>query len=224
MRFKNMTVLVALAVFALGAVGAASASATLPEFVPGEGAKFPITFQDATQQTAKGKFETINGNTWFCEGTQVKGDITGAKAVSVTIELTKCSKGTETFGTGENPTTIVMPGTGTLVYINKAEKKVGILDEVPKTEIFVPGQGGVILVKGKLIIPITPLNTSTTKFALPIHGSVGKQEYRTYENEKGEVIKGHLEYNFFGSGYKEADLGMGGENNVTAGSALTVKG
>jgi hypothetical protein len=225
MRHKSRTIFAALvAVFAFAAVASASALAALPEFIPSEGAKWPITMEGSAA-TASGRFDTINGHNWECSGNRVKGEITAAKALSATLELTNCSNLNEGgFQTGEEVGTVVLSGKGTLVYLNKAEKKVGILDEIPATEIRSEGGQVNIHVRGKLLIPITPINTSTTKFTLPIHGEGGLQEHRTYENEKGEVIKGHLEYAFNGGAYKEADLNMEGENHVTASKALTVKG
>jgi len=84
---------------------------------------------------------------------------------------------------------------------------------------------GLLEIKGKLVIPITPLNTSTTKFTLPIHGgNGGLQEYRSYENEKGEVVKGaDPQYELTGDGFSEAGISMAGTNEVTASSALTIK-
>ena len=229
-RYRN--VLVALvAVLALGVVGVASASAALPEFVPSEGAKFPITFQDAAQKT-ESFFETTLGTTETprCTGSQVKGEITGAKVASVTLEFTGCyTTGLHQVWTGEEgkPGTVVLPGTGTLVYINKAEKKVAVLDTLKKTYLFI-SEGWEAEVWGRIVIPVTPLNTSTTKFALPIHkkaSCLGCQEYRSYENEKGEEVKFvHPFYEFSHGGQHEAALEMNGTNEVTASKALTVKG
>jgi hypothetical protein len=193
MRHKSRTIFAALvAVLALGAIASASASAALPEFVPGEGAKWPITFQDA----AGARSSAIDSYNYsiapHCEGSQVKGEITAAKVASVTLELTGCwyAGGHEFWTEGQKQGTIVLPGKGTLVYIDKAEKKVGILDELKATKLKVSpeGEGWKAEIAGKLVIPITPLNTSTTKFALPIHSSSKNadiQEYRSYGSLNG---------------------------------------
>jgi hypothetical protein len=229
MRHKSRTIFAALvAVFTLGAVASASASAALPEFVPGTGAKFPIAFQDAAGARSSGFSSYSDGIAPRCEGSQVKGEITAAKVASVTLELTGCHYATAEFWSeGQKQGTIVLPGKGTLVYIDKAEKKVGILDELKTTHLETE-EGFEAEIKGKLVIPITPLNTSTTKFALPIHSSSKNadiQEYRSYENEKGEVVTGaYPRYAWNGGPAYEAALAMEGTNEVTAGSALTIKG
>jgi hypothetical protein len=202
-----------------------------PEFIPGEGAKFPITFEDAAKKSASSFASEGSSLTPHCEGAQVKGAITVAKFASVTLEFTNCalSGNSKVWNTGERAEgRVALPGKGTLVYIDKAEKKVAILDTLPKIEIH--GEAGFeAWIEGTLVIPITPLNTSTTKFALPIHGEgcgVGgcKQEYRSYENEKGEVVKNVLLKYSAGDGFSEASLQMEGTNEVTAGNALSVKG
>jgi hypothetical protein len=205
-----------------------------PEFVPGEGAKFPIAFQDAAQKRTS-FFEPNSGlgESPFCTGSQVKGEITGAKVASVTLEFTGCAFYEKPVWTGElwETGTVVLQGIGTPVYIDKAEKKVALLDVLTKTSLKF-SEGTFAQIKGTLLIPVTPLNTSTTKFALPIHktGGAGLQEYRSRENEKNEVVKYvHPDYEpYSGGGFVEAAIEMEGKNEVlnevTAGSALTVKG
>jgi hypothetical protein len=129
MRHKSKTMLTALfAVFAFAAVASASASAALPEFVPAEGAKFPITFQDAAQKSDSSLLAIDDEYSPRCTGSQVKGEITAAKVASVTLELTGCYYAGAKWSTGrgeEGKETMVLPGKGTLVYINKAEKRSG---------------------------------------------------------------------------------------------------
>jgi hypothetical protein len=60
-------------------------------------------------------------------------------------------------------------------------------------------------VKGSTLCPVEPTNTKTTTFKLPCKESGGKQEFREYENEKGEKFKAITETNK-GGGFEESAL------------------
>jgi hypothetical protein len=187
-----------VAVLALGVVASASASAALPEIVPGAGVKFPIAVEGASRNVAKVHLSQRNGSEPArCEGVKFKGDITGAKAVSLTTEMTYCTQDEPTrkcSTAGAAAGHVVLAGTGTLAYINKASKVVGIVLTLPETEVECGGYA--MLVKGSVIIPITPINTKTSELSMVIKESeIGKQEYTTYENEKGEVTTAYLRAN-----------------------------
>jgi len=217
MRHKGRTMLAALvAVLALGVVASASASAALPEFVPGEGAKFPVA-AEVTSVTST-VLENDAGSQWSdCQGVTLKGSVTGAKTASLTAELTNCRvSGDEqchTSGAPEGHETL--SGTGSLVYVSKATKQTGLDFTVAAAKILCGSL--TINVKGSFVIPVT---ASGGKLNVQIKGSGGKPETKYYENEKGEKKSCYLETNF-GVGYEESDLNIG-ELKLATSSPLTI--
>jgi hypothetical protein len=204
MRFISRSAFAALvAVFVMSAVGVASASAALPEFVLGEGEKFPVTIEKK-YKNVQGFFENTSGSKFgTCTGVGVKGEITGAKAGSLTIEMENCHQGSLLcHSVGSEQEHEVFSGNVSLDYIKKATKQVGIvlkLNEIP----IVCGKT-TINIKGGLVIPITPINTKTSTLDLRFNGAAGIQEFTSYENEKGE-IKHEAMLTWFGV-WRESDL------------------
>jgi hypothetical protein len=194
-----------------------------PEFVLGTGEKFPVTIEGTQHGTAD--LSTSGGNFIECKEHKSQGEITGAKAASLTIELTGCRLvGPEVSCKTEGSPAehIVLPGSGTLVYISKSTKKIGLLFNLPEVVYECEdGLGGGI--RGSIVIPVTPINTKTTKFDLPIHGAKGVQEPTEYENEKSEVKKARFEMEAT-AGFTTAALQVEGENPLTTSKALTVEG
>jgi hypothetical protein len=208
------------AVFALTAVASAPASAALPEFTPNAGYKFPITLKGNSVETA----EVWLGN-FRCYGIAFKGEITGAKAVSsLTTEAENCEYlGNHFKCQTEGATTghLVIPGTGSLVYIAKATKLVGIVLTVPKLKFKCGTQ---FFVQGGVVIPVTPINTQTSQIGMNVERlSRTEQRYTTYENELGEMKEAFLEINE-GSGYRKAALGVPEEIRLATSHPLTIKG
>lgn len=227
MRHKGRTMLAALvAVLALGVVASASASAALPEFAP-EGGKFPVALEySSASQSAyiENKSGTTAGK---CQGVYAKGSITGAKTLSLTIELQSCGREQCTTEGSENRGEI-LSGSASLVYINKSKKEVGVVLTQPRVELTC--FGAETFLRGGLVIPFTSINTKTTKLGVAIkrkatkegHEEKGIQEFQSYENEKSETVKANLEWNV-GSGYTTSDL-EAGAFSLTASKALTVEG
>lgn len=165
------------AVLALSAVSVASASA-LPEFVPS-------TKQTFTSVSGAGELVS-GGSTIKCTADTNTGEITGANTVGkVVVKFTKCTvKILFTFPckTKNAPNAeeiITKPLVGTLGYINKAEKTVGLKlkpeagEEYTEGEIECAGQN--IRVKGAVIGKVTPVNTSSTTGTLTFTNSGTKQ-------------------------------------------------
>jgi hypothetical protein len=190
-----------------------------PEFVLGEGSVFPDAFEGGAPAAKVSISNPVEALT--CEGATARGSLTGAKSLSLTLELKRCANASEECKTpGAGAGVEILSGTGGLFYIAKAEKRAGVPFALTATEIVC----GTLKVKvrGTIVIPITPLNAKTTKLALPFTGNgSGKATYTTYENEKGEVIKAKLEANF-GSGYKESALELAETLEPTASEALTI--
>jgi hypothetical protein len=220
MRFKSRGVLLALvAVFVMSVVGSASASAALPEFVPGEGAKFPITVEYSNWHPT-GIMES-GGSIWSsCKGLKAKGEITSAKTMPLTFELENCNWTSE----GYKKEVEVYAGSGSLVYVNKATKQVGLafklnLGDMKRGEVD-------IKTRGTIVIALTPINTKTSTLDVVVTGERGKQEPREYENEKGEKKRGSFEFEFrHDLAWWEGDLSLsaGEEVGLSTTKPVTIK-
>jgi hypothetical protein len=224
MKHKGRTMFAALAAaLALGVVASASASAALPEFVPAEGGKLPIALEGSLPTGKGGITSGSEKANLLCEGIYAKGEITGAKTASLSIELRDCKDGAGYYCEfGEKGSDVeYFSGSASLAYLNKAKKEVGLV----LTQKRIKGDciSESAWIQGGLIIPITPVNTKTSKPTFTIRGNgKGVQEFQSYENEKGEVVKSHLELNL-GSGPIMAALETGALS-LTASKALTVEG
>ncbi len=206
MRFISRGALAAsVAALALSVVGAASASAALPEFVPHAGGKFPATFEGKIETPGEeGKLGEIRfsagGITLMrCKGgAKLKGEITGAKTASLTIDVEGCEDPGEEqcSSSGAAKGIVVLSGSASPVYLEKATKNVGVL--LPVGTIDIECAGGLqYTLSGSLLSPITPVNTETTKFELRYaENKAGtEEEYTSYENEKGEKISARFVFN-----------------------------
>jgi hypothetical protein len=223
MQRTKVLVLACLAILAVTAVASASASAALPEFVPGEGNSFPVTLEHPSNGTLASKFETTASLKWECQGLKVAGVIASAKGGPLTIELEACHQSgttTKCQSEGYPKGQIAYTGTGSLVYINKAKGQVGIVLALNEAHLVCGSLS--IKVRGSLIIPVTPLNILTRVINWKLAEANGKQEYTTYENETGEIRTAHLELNF-GTGFLQMGLTVGEEVKVATSKPLTIE-
>ncbi len=180
-----------VAVVALSALAAATSSAALPEFLPGNaGEKF-------TGKSGAGTLEVPPEGPIVCAKDTVTGENTGAtkKTALAIIDFTGC----KVFGIvnaqslGDPAGTILVHVELELCYINKATKEVGVLTEVLPVHIEVFGK--LLLIKGDQVAKITPVGKSTKEFKLTYEQSKGKakpagcegktEEYLTIINEEG---------------------------------------
>jgi hypothetical protein len=217
-RRTMRTVLVAL--LTLGALAAASASAwaASPEFVPKAGESFPVSIGNSLHTgTVSFSWPTMTWGT--CSSNKTEGTITGAKAVSLTLEWAGCSSGWHSEGAPEGH--IVITGTGTLTYIARSSSQVGVVLAMKEVKLLTGGS--YIKLRGSLVIPISPLNTQSSKFALPIREKgLGEQEFSSYENESREVVEARPQIEF-GTASKRAGIEVEGSNELTTGKLLTIK-
>jgi hypothetical protein len=150
-------------VVALSALAAGMATAAKPEFLPANG-KFPVKF---TSHSGPGSLK--NGALAIeCKSETDKGEITGTKTVTDTIDFEKCDAlGLAMHSLGDSGETILTTVTGELCYINEAKKEVGLLlTPTAKVHIEVPAAGELILLLGSVTGALTPINVSTLEFRL----------------------------------------------------------
>ncbi len=190
MKRMRLIGLALVALFAMGALASASASAALPEFSPAKG----VTL---TGTSGKAVLETLGGGTKVeCSGGSSGGEITGEKTVSkVKITFTGCKSAGFACTSGSDPSGTLLTNelTGTLGYISKANKEVGILFKPTTGKEFIEFNcvGGIVKVKvlGLLICPITPVNLVVKEYTLKCEQKEGDQKPTKFEGGEVEVLK-----------------------------------
>lgn len=226
-----------VAVCLLGAVAAASASASQPKFEP-ESAKFPITFSAAGGAS---KLETVGGTDVSCTANSVTGgEITSEKAVKkIVITYTGC---TAFFGfatcttSGKTSGTIVTNALeGELVYIGASKNEAGIAfwptaGKAKGTAFATFGCAGTTIsvkngtANGGVVCKITPLNTFTTTSTLACSQTKGVQNPASYWNPSGcAEVKDFLESEGTGGFSPFALQQSGVQGSATVTTAAKVK-
>jgi hypothetical protein len=148
-----------IATIALSAIASATASAALPEFLPGAaGTKFTGTGGPSTLATEKkGTFE--------CKSDTASGELTTEKKLAIQTDDFKECKVLGIFGAHSLEDTegiILVKSKLHLCYINKAKKEVGLLTEL--TPVHVEIAGKLLVVKGDQVAQITPVNVNTKEY------------------------------------------------------------
>lgn len=172
-----------IAVVALSALAAATASAALPEFLPGNaGEKF-------TGKSGPGTLEVPPELPIVCKADTVTGENTGTskKTGLALVSFTGCTAlgfiGAHSLGDPEG--TILVHVELELCYINKAAKEVGVISEVLPVHIEVAGK--LLVVTGAQVAKITPLNKSTKEFKLEYKQKEGKPEPKGCEGAEKKL-------------------------------------
>lgn len=221
MQFISKRALVALiAVLALSAASAASALAALPEF---GASTFPVKYTFASSRNVTFSAEGDNSYITCTGGGTAEGEITGAKALTARFDFKGC---TYAFGSGgENGCATEGASLreirseslkGSLVYISKASKEVGIvfnpyekakefkeLAPPPTFATFVCNEGGgkfKMTLRNGVTVPVASLNTLTKSYALKFAVSKDLQVPAEYENAGGEKVRNLLETNLTDEG------------------------
>jgi hypothetical protein len=170
-----------IAVVALSAIASATASAALPEFLPGNaGEKFTGTSPSGTLEI--NALEKIT-----CSSDAVAGENVGTtkKEASATVTFKGCSAfgiaGAKSLGEAEG--TIVAKVKLKLCYINAAKKEVGVLTKVA-SPVHIEVGGKLVVVEGDQVGKITPVNTKTKTYKLSYEESGGKPKPEGCEGEK----------------------------------------
>jgi hypothetical protein len=195
--------MILLAVFAVSALAAASVSAAEPEWRQ-KGAKLPVgkkvTF---TGTSGEGELRTTSGSFTEvkCTAGTSSGEIEGEKSASkVTVTFTGCKDnfGRKCTSAGKASGEIVSNAvSGELGYLNKAEKKVGlVLSGTGGTKVFAafecgsPPFGSASTVTGEVIGEVKPINEEKTTGELIYRESAGEgtgeQEWDEFEGKAEE--------------------------------------
>jgi hypothetical protein len=222
MRSRNRNILVALiAVFALGAVASASASAALPEFsLSNTKEKFPVSFSG----TGGSASWSGPGYAFTCNSTSMAGTISGAKAITKgSLIFSGCKVGADkchSEGSENNEQIVTGPIEGTLAYISKTSKTVGVDFTAEGTEYWttmICFGGSRQRVRGSIVMPITTINKLSTKFSVSAHGSSS-----SYEDELGLKHTVKLEGEIVGGKVFEP-LAWEFEDSLTTSKSVEIK-
>jgi hypothetical protein len=211
MRFKSRTIIAALfAVLALGAVTAATASATesLPEWRGGKGVKFTGTGGPMLFSGPGGSLECRGGSS-------ATGEISGSKTLANVLVTFKGCPEAETSMCHFKEIWETKPLGGTLGYVNKATKNVGLL--------LAPASGPVIECKngdfiGSVIGKITPVNRLQKEFTLTYVETGNVQALTKFE---GEEATHTLEWS--SPPAKAERVGIEGEMKLTFANAVEIE-
>jgi len=192
MKLIRIVGLCLVAVFAMSAVVAASASAALPEF----SGPFPKPFKSKSGAVL---IETASRVKARCKAGTNVGEVTGPKTDVVTLRLTGCeADGFKCSTKGATEGEIVSsPLSSTLGYINKAKKEVGIALEsaTGAAAEFTCGPASVV-VTGSVIGKITPINKKVKAgkpFILKFTQAKGKQKPTKLEGGPVDVPMGSVD-------------------------------
>jgi len=156
----------------------------LPEFAVGTKESWPASFEVLAGSST---WHLPNGGEWECSSIAGLGTIAGAKGViNTALDFKGCKYDNDIWCTSEGAEKGEIRTTaaeGTLVYLSKAAKTVGI-DFKPTGRWTCQATGEI---RGSVVMPITSVNVRTDSCALK---TAGNQEF---ENRAGEKETASLE-------------------------------
>lgn len=212
MKRMGITGLCLVAIIAMSAAMATSASAALPEFSP--------PFAKPFTSTSKGSLlQTVGGTKVKCTADTNVGEITAPTTGLVTITFTGCKLGKLFCNTPGTPPGMIVTGLLSMAihYINKAKKEVGVdLEEPAGAPIMTfacgPAIRGVVI--GSVIGRITPVNKPvipSATFKLKFAQALGTQKVTKLEGGPIDVLEATFGGPFEGAGLASTDLILFGE-------------
>ncbi len=200
------------AVLAVGASGAVSASAALPEF----SGPFGKTF---TSKSGPSRLRAVGGKRVLCAADTNVGEVSGPKTGVVTVTFTGCAmKKVPCNSPGASAGEIVSPTFAMKVgYINKSKKTVGIDLTEPGGATFLLfscAPGTRVAVIGSVIGRITPVNqlvTPSATFTLSFIQIGGIQKVQKLEGEPVDTLETSFNGPFETAGFGSQDQILFGE-------------
>ena len=192
------TMLALVAVFALGVVSVATASAAELEQIPSTG-RFTVRSEAST-------FETHSKERISCKRDSGEGELTGVKTDRSKVTFEECTGplNVKCTSSGAKTGNIETEINSELVWLSKSGLKAGEKLALAK-ELSISCSIIKIKVRGATLCPVEPVNVRTTTVKLVCRQSGGKQEFTEYENEKGEKFKAITESSK-GGAFEESGL------------------
>jgi hypothetical protein len=170
-----------IVVVALSAIASATASAALPEFLPGNAG------EPFTGKSGSGTLEVPGEGPIVCKEDTVTGEIVGTTHKEALALIT--FKGCSVFGfieaksLGDAANTILVHAELKLCIISETPTlEVGVLTKVLPVHIEVAGK--LIVVEGDQVAKITPINTKTAKYSIKYEQKEGKPKPEGCKGEK----------------------------------------
>jgi hypothetical protein len=171
-----------LAMFALGAVSAAGASAAKPEF------RFPSGVPKLKISGSSVRLETTAGRAVSCNGSQGAGEFFSSKAItSLVLEFKECTTVLSgiTLNCGTISTNPLRAELNYLTNPNSASEVGLVLKPVSGAEFAKASctsffGNETLTVTGSVVGKVTPTNELTTNFSLVFAQTAGKQKYEGY--------------------------------------------
>ena len=169
----------------LCAVAATAASAALPEFLDN------VAGNTYTVKSGKGSLKagafTIEAKT-----DTGSGEVTGAKTITATVNFESATLlGLAANSLGDAAKTILVKATGTLCYISKAEKTVGVLFTITPVHIEVPSVGELVEVSGTALGDVEKVNSLSTSNVVTLNEKTSKQKCEGGEKVELKAEKEH---------------------------------
>jgi hypothetical protein len=186
-----------VAVLAMSVVAVGSASAALPEFLNAkkEAVKSPVTFTGESSGTA---ISFQSGGEFACTHWSISGELINSKEVRHTVVKWECGGLPFVCGQHETNKWTSEALKGTIGYINKEHKEVGLElqaeaeTEVEKVKIPGPWFSKITCaletfnIDGELIGGLTTVNKLSTSFSLKEEGVSGVQHVTKFEGGPSE--------------------------------------
>jgi len=200
MKRYTLTGLAALAALAITAVMAAAAMAAAPEIIPASGT--------LTIKSGVGKLNVKESTVGItCKKDKGTGTVTGAKKASYTVDFEECT----TLGglvkcnsLGDSAGIVLVGGTAFLSLSGTTT----VLDFLLPSEIHVECSTTLLLIRGSLICPVTPINKLvkttehyTVSCALK---ETGVNTFTKVINESGTQVTDILETSENGGPYRQS--------------------
>jgi hypothetical protein len=207
MKYRLKTTLVVLvAALAFGALAAASASATLPEFNPRPTKIKPISF---TIWGGEAVYHIEGSFDLSCREMKGTGSITTEKGGTVKLTFQKCKLGfTSCWTTGETGEIVTESLPFSLVYTKKEPTKEVAIAFNHKGKTFTTfrcGGSGLTTIRGAMLGLATPINTLTKSFntALGISSEGNQTPRENYTENLKEMEKSFPEVSWAEGGFTE---------------------
>ncbi len=225
---KWIVICATLVVWLVGAVAATSVlAATEPKWTAPEGQPWPQTLEGSSFAASyfEGQSGGLGQRAVECSHTYVTLVIPSAHNGHLTLELTGCHTNypAEPVHTARQAEGTIQLYSGAVppYYIRKEEHNAVLALPMSSTQIL---HGSVERYKltGTLVIPITPVNSATTKHVIRIKETKSKQEVTTFEEQWSGVIE-HAEVSMHLNTFSEVVGVQAGEITLYSGVPLDLE-
>lgn len=174
-----------LAVLALGAVAAATASAAQPEFLETGGGSRAFT-----GVSKKAKLQVKGGATIECTNSKANGELTSNTTAKFTVTFEGCkSLGLAANSLSDAAGIIKVKVTASTCFINLSPLEAGLIITPTAAHIEVPAATQLVVVSGSFVAKVEPINAKSVTDKLVIAQKGGVQTIDGCRNAANELEK-----------------------------------